>query len=137
MLGSGGPPAERRGVLGAPFAYRPIRRTDRSARPEMILKPLGWSAFGNYDSASGPEGVPNLYGSGDDVFGSGKAVGSRIWLRQRKPGETGLYLGIVCDTNEPTSPPATIPPTSPTSTAIVLSSPQGVEPQAALVATRR
>ena len=36
--------AERRGVLGAPFAYRPIRRTDRSARPEMILKPLGWSA---------------------------------------------------------------------------------------------
>src|SRR5258708_24929077 len=44
MLGGGGPPAERRGVLGAPFAYRPIRRTDRSARPEMILKPLGWSA---------------------------------------------------------------------------------------------
>jgi len=37
-------PAERRGVLGAAFAYRPIRRTDRSARPEMILKPLGWSA---------------------------------------------------------------------------------------------
>jgi hypothetical protein len=34
------------------------------------------------------------------VFGSGKAVGSSIWLRQRKLGETGLYLGIVCDTNE-------------------------------------
>ena len=31
---------------------------------------------------------------------SGKAVGSSIWLRQRKLGETGLYLGIVCDTNE-------------------------------------
>jgi hypothetical protein len=44
VLGGGGPPAEQRGVLGAPFAYRPIRRTDRSARPEMILKPLGWSA---------------------------------------------------------------------------------------------
>ena len=44
MLGGGGPPAERRGVLGAVFAYRPIRRTDRSARPEMILKPLGRSA---------------------------------------------------------------------------------------------
>ena len=64
------------------------------------LKPLGWSAFGNYDSASGPDGVPDLYGIGDDVFGSGKAVGSSIWLRQRQLGETGLYLGIVCDTNE-------------------------------------
>ncbi len=64
------------------------------------LKPLGWKAFGNYDSASGPESVPSLYGIGDDVFGSGKAVGSSIWLRQRKPGETGLYLGIVCDSND-------------------------------------
>ena len=27
-------------------------------------------------------------------------MGSSIWLRQRKRGETGLYLGIVCDTNE-------------------------------------
>ena len=64
------------------------------------LKALGWSAFGNYDSASGPKGVPNLYGIVDDAYGSGKAVGSSIWLRQRKLGETGLYLGIVCDTNE-------------------------------------
>ncbi|WGY70268.1 VOC family protein [Burkholderia cepacia] len=64
------------------------------------LKPLGWHIFGNYDSASGPEGVPDLYGLGDDVYGKGNAVGSSIWLRQRKPGETGLYLGIVCDTNE-------------------------------------
>jgi catechol 2,3-dioxygenase-like lactoylglutathione lyase family enzyme len=64
------------------------------------LKPIGWNAFGNYDSAAGPEGVPNLYGIADAMFGSGKAVGSSIWLRQRKPGETGLYLGIVCGTNE-------------------------------------
>ena len=64
------------------------------------LKPLGWSPFGNYDSASGPKGVPNLYGIVDDVYGSGKAVGSSIWLRQRTRGGTGLYLGIVCDTNE-------------------------------------
>ncbi len=63
------------------------------------LKPLGWSLFGNYDSASGPEGVPDLYGIGDDVYGKGNAVGSSIWLRQRKPGETGIYLGIVCDSN--------------------------------------
>jgi catechol 2,3-dioxygenase-like lactoylglutathione lyase family enzyme len=64
------------------------------------LKPLGWSAFGNYKSAEGPEGIPDLFGIGDDAFGGGKAVGSSIWLRQRKPRETGLYVGIVCDTNE-------------------------------------
>jgi hypothetical protein len=56
---------------------------------------LGWSVFGNYDSASGPESVPDLYGIGDDVYGKGTAVGSSIWLRQRKPGETRLYRGIV------------------------------------------
>lgn len=66
----------------------------------QTLKPLGWSAFGNYASASGPKSVPDLYGIGDDEYTSGKAVGSSIWLRQRKRGETGLYLGIVCDTNE-------------------------------------
>lgn len=64
------------------------------------LQPLGWSAFGNYKAASGPAEVPELYGIGDDVYGSGKAVGSSIWLRRRKRGETGLYLGIVCDSNE-------------------------------------
>jgi hypothetical protein len=31
---------------------------------------------------------------------TGTGVGSSIWLRQRKPGETGLYLGIVCDSNQ-------------------------------------
>jgi catechol 2,3-dioxygenase-like lactoylglutathione lyase family enzyme len=64
------------------------------------LKPLGWKAFGNYDSASGPENIPSLYGNGDNLYGSGKAVGSSVWLRQRTDGETGLYLGIVCDSNE-------------------------------------
>ena len=64
------------------------------------LKPLGWSRLGNYDAASGPENVPDLYGLGDDTYVSGTGVGSSIWLRQRKPGETGLYLGIVCDSNE-------------------------------------
>ena len=64
------------------------------------LKPLGWKEFGNYKSASGPKSVPDLFGIGDDVYTSGKAAGSSIWLRQRKPGETGLYIGIVCDTNE-------------------------------------
>ena len=64
------------------------------------LKPLGWSPFGNYDSASGPAGVPDLYGIGDNLYGIGEAVGASIWLRERKLGETGLYLGIVCDTNE-------------------------------------
>ena len=60
------------------------------------LKPLGWTPVGHYDSASGPRGVPDLYGIGDEVFGGGNAVGSSIWLRQRRLGETGLYVGIVC-----------------------------------------
>jgi catechol 2,3-dioxygenase-like lactoylglutathione lyase family enzyme len=64
------------------------------------LKPLGWRHFGNYDAASGPDNVPDLYGLGDHTDVSGTGVGSSIWLRQRKPGETGLYLGIVCDTND-------------------------------------
>ena len=64
------------------------------------LKPLGWSVFGKYDSASGPESVPDLYGIADDAYSSGNAVSSSIWLRQRKSGETGLYVGIVCDTNK-------------------------------------
>jgi catechol 2,3-dioxygenase-like lactoylglutathione lyase family enzyme len=81
--------------------YIAVTDIDRSlAFYSEALKPLGWSPVGNYDSASGPEGVPDLSGIGDDAFGSGKAVGSSIWLRQRTLGETGLYLGIVCDTNE-------------------------------------
>lgn len=64
------------------------------------LKPLGWREFGKYDAASGPGTVPDLYGIGDRTYVSGTGTGSSIWLRQRKPGETGLYLGIVCDTND-------------------------------------
>jgi catechol 2,3-dioxygenase-like lactoylglutathione lyase family enzyme len=63
------------------------------------LKPLGWSLLGNYEATSGPEGVPDLFGLGDDAYGSGMGPGSSIWLRQRKHGETGLYLGLVCDSN--------------------------------------
>jgi catechol 2,3-dioxygenase-like lactoylglutathione lyase family enzyme len=51
------------------------------------LAPLGYTPFGNYSSASGPESVPDLWGLG--------AGASSIWLRQRLPGETGLYLGLV------------------------------------------
>jgi catechol 2,3-dioxygenase-like lactoylglutathione lyase family enzyme len=64
------------------------------------LKPLGWREFGKYDAAAGPDTVPDLFGLGDATYISGTGVGSSIWLRQRKTGETGLYLGIVCDTNE-------------------------------------
>jgi catechol 2,3-dioxygenase-like lactoylglutathione lyase family enzyme len=65
---------------------------------EAALKPLGWRKLGSYESAGGPDGVPDLYGLGDAAYGSGVAVGSRIWLRQRQPGETGLYIGFVADT---------------------------------------
>ena len=61
------------------------------------LAPLGWRKLGNYQSAGGPDGVPDLYGLGDAVYGSGVAVGSSIWLRRRQPGETGLYIGFVAD----------------------------------------
>jgi catechol 2,3-dioxygenase-like lactoylglutathione lyase family enzyme len=64
------------------------------------LEPLGWREFGSYDAASGPEGVPDLFGLGDAAYVSRTGVGSSIWLRRRQPGETGLYLGIVCDSNE-------------------------------------
>jgi catechol 2,3-dioxygenase-like lactoylglutathione lyase family enzyme len=81
--------------------YISVTDIDRSlAFYSEALKPLGWSPVGNYDSDSGPEGVPDLSGIGDDAFGNGKAVGSSFWLRQRQPGETGLYVGVVCDTNE-------------------------------------
>ena len=64
------------------------------------LKPLGWREIGNYDAAAGPASVPDLYGLGDATYVSGTGAGSSIWLRQRTPGETGLYLGIACESNE-------------------------------------
>jgi catechol 2,3-dioxygenase-like lactoylglutathione lyase family enzyme len=64
------------------------------------LQPLGWHECGSYNSASGPDGVPDLFGLCDDIYGTGKGIGSSIWLRHRQLGETGLYLGIVCASNQ-------------------------------------
>ena len=61
------------------------------------LQPLGWRELGSYDSSNGPAEVPDLYGLADQAYGSGVAVGCSIWLRQRKSGETGLYVGFVAD----------------------------------------
>lgn len=81
--------------------YISVTDTDKSLAFYLeALKPLGWRAFGNYESASGPDNVPDLFGIGDDTYVSGTGVGSSIWLRRRTPGETGLYLGIVCETND-------------------------------------
>lgn len=63
------------------------------------LKPLGWGVFGQYHATPDAPGVPDLHGLGDALYRSGKGGGSSIWLRQRQAGETGLYLGIVCDSN--------------------------------------
>ncbi|MEU6349074.1 VOC family protein [Streptomyces sp. NPDC047072] len=63
------------------------------------LRPLGWREFGSYSSSSGPADVPDLFGIGDPVYIAGTGVGSSIWLRRRAPGETGLYLGIACDSD--------------------------------------
>ncbi len=61
------------------------------------LEPLGWRELGSYDSSTGPAEVPDLHGLADEAYGSGTTVGSSIWLRQRLPGETGLYVGFVAD----------------------------------------
>lgn len=50
------------------------------------LEPLGWQVFGNYDSTAGPATVPDLWGLSN--------AANSIWLRRRKAGETGLYLGL-------------------------------------------
>lgn len=59
------------------------------------LAPLGWREFLTYDSASGPDTVPDLWGLTDGAGDSGDAISASIWLRQRIAGETGLYLGLV------------------------------------------
>jgi catechol 2,3-dioxygenase-like lactoylglutathione lyase family enzyme len=61
------------------------------------LEPLGWSEFVAYDSTTGPEGIPDLFGLIDRSGNSSEVVSATIWLRQRQPGETGLYIGFVAD----------------------------------------
>ena len=61
------------------------------------LTPLGWAEFGKYDGASGPDTVPDLWGLIEDAGDSEPKIRSSIWLRQRRDGETGLYLGLVAD----------------------------------------
>jgi catechol 2,3-dioxygenase-like lactoylglutathione lyase family enzyme len=81
--------------------YISVTNIDNSVKfYTKALEPLGWRWFGEYDSSSGPEGVPDLYGLSDKAYVSSRGVGSSIWLRRRELGETGLYLGIVCDSPE-------------------------------------
>ncbi|NOU29275.1 MAG: VOC family protein, partial [Polyangiaceae bacterium] len=61
------------------------------------LQPMGWRAFVNYDAASGPDTVPDLWGLIDSSGGSGRAISTTIWLRRRRAGETGLYLGLAAN----------------------------------------
>jgi hypothetical protein len=58
---------------------------------------LGWRELGIYDPSTGPSEISDLCGLADEAYGSGVAAGSGIWLRQRQPGETGLYVGFVAD----------------------------------------
>lgn len=64
------------------------------------LKPLGWRELGAFSASTAPADVPDLYGFADADYGSGNKIGSSIWLRQRKLGETGLYLGLVADSTD-------------------------------------
>jgi catechol 2,3-dioxygenase-like lactoylglutathione lyase family enzyme len=78
--------------------YISVRDVPRSlAFYTATLEPLNWRELGSYDCSTGPAGVPDLHGLGDGAYGSGIAVGSSIWLRQRLSGETGLYVGFVAD----------------------------------------
>ncbi|CAN5458317.1 VOC family protein [soil metagenome] len=61
------------------------------------LEPLGWREFVTYDGASGPDTVPDLFGLIDGPPDAAGTIRTTIWLRQRKAGETGLYLGIQAD----------------------------------------
>lgn len=80
--------------------YISVTNIDRSVDfYTQALKPLGWGWLGQYDSSSGPDGVPDLHGLGDKAYSAGQ-LGSSIWLRKRNPGETGLYVGIVCESRE-------------------------------------
>jgi catechol 2,3-dioxygenase-like lactoylglutathione lyase family enzyme len=86
------------GMLVIDHVYISVTDIGRSlAFYSAALEPLGWRELGNYDSSSGPDGVPDLYGLADDAYGGGVAVGASIWLRRRQPGETGLYVGFVAD----------------------------------------
>jgi len=52
------------------------------------LKALGWRDIGIYRSASGPEGIPDLYGYGD-------SSGASIWLRDGSEQEARTHIGFV------------------------------------------
>jgi hypothetical protein len=83
------------------YVYVSVTNIERSmAFYVEALTPLGWAEIGNYDAATGPGIVPDLYGLGDRTYIGRTGVGSSVWLRRRNPGETGLYLGIVCDSND-------------------------------------
>jgi catechol 2,3-dioxygenase-like lactoylglutathione lyase family enzyme len=109
------------------------------------LKPLGWHECGNYNSASGPEGVPDLFGLCDDIYGtgngSGRASGCGSANRVRQASTSASSAGVTrlsmphtqlrskqavstraSQPTVPTSPLAITPPTLPTSTAIGWSS---------------
>jgi catechol 2,3-dioxygenase-like lactoylglutathione lyase family enzyme len=81
--------------------YISVADVDRSlAFYVSALEPIGWRPFGTYEATPGIEEVPDLWGIADPKYLAGTSVGSSIWLRRRKPGETGLYVGIVCDSND-------------------------------------
>jgi hypothetical protein len=61
------------------------------------LEPLGWREFLTYDSSSGPNSVPDLWGLIDGDPAAASVIRTSIWLRRRNPGETGLYLGLQAD----------------------------------------
>ena len=68
--------------------FIPVTNID-SARAfyAAALAPLGWGEFGAYDSAAGPDWIPNLYGFGD-------GSGDTIWLRETDSAEGWAHVGF-------------------------------------------
>jgi catechol 2,3-dioxygenase-like lactoylglutathione lyase family enzyme len=54
---------------------------------EAALHELGWSGVGTYYAASGPEGIPDLYGIGD-------SNGAAIWLRKGRAEDATTHIGF-------------------------------------------
>ncbi|MBB2943403.1 catechol 2,3-dioxygenase-like lactoylglutathione lyase family enzyme [Actinoplanes lutulentus] len=52
------------------------------------LQELGWREIGNYLAASGPAGIPDLYGFGD-------ASGASVWLRHAEASVPAVHVGFV------------------------------------------
>ena len=116
MLGGDGPPAERRGVLGAPFAYRAIRRTDTQHVHTTESASIDWG-FGPAGANVVLTGIDVLVMKGDKIgalytfidptVSSSVRFGS-ITLATRPPAAARVLRSRSCAGIDPDGTPGTI-----------------------------